>query len=127
MPGYEGEPVTAYVAVPSTGKRVALTVNQLGEFPRLDTEPSETVEVRLAFARTEPGAQVAVVAQDGGRLHTGRLSGALAVDAERQIAFGFKVSANVGLHRIAVSTPVGEVKTVEFWAGPPAILMQAAK
>jgi hypothetical protein len=61
-PPYDGEPVTAYIAVPSTGRKVALTVNQLGEFPRIATEPEEQVEVPLAFTRTP----VAVAAQDGG-------------------------------------------------------------
>ena len=125
-PGYDGEAVTAYVAVPSTSRKVAVTLNQLGEFPRQDTAPSENVEVRLVLPRTAPGERVAIVAQDGGRMHTGQLSTALVVDAERQVAFGFKVSPNVGLHRIAVTTPAGEVQTLEFWAGPPPVLMQAA-
>lgn len=125
-PAYEGEKVTAYIAVPSSSRKVALSVNQLGEFPRIDTTASEQVEVRLSFSSTQPGGRVAVVAQDGGRLHTGKLSAALPVDDARQIAFAFIVSPNVGTHRVSITTPTGEVKTLEFWAGPPPVLMRSA-
>ncbi len=118
-PAYDGEPVTAYIAVPSTGAKVALTVNQLGEFPRVQTAVGEKVEVRLAFTRTAPGTPVAMAAQDGGKLHPGKLSAALPVDAERQLAFAFTMSPNPGMHRVSVTTAAGELKTLEFWAGKP--------
>ncbi len=66
QPYYEGEPVTAYVRVGSTGKQAALTVNQGGEYPQLLTEPGEEVQIRLAFTRTPPGSPIALTAQDGG-------------------------------------------------------------
>ncbi len=126
-PDYEGEPVTAYVGVPSSGRKVALTVNQLGEFPRIDTAPSEKVEIRLVFATTAPGTPIAVAAQDGGKLHTGKLSAAQPLNAERQLAFAYTVSPNPGMHRVSVTTPAGELKTLEFWAGPPAALQREAR
>ncbi len=125
-PAYDGEKVTAYVASPSSGKRLALTVNQLGEFPRIWANPSERVEVRLAFTSTQPGGRVAIVAQDGGKLAGTKLSAALPVDDARQIAFAFTVSPNVGLHRVSITSPTGEAKTLEFWAGPPPVLMRSA-
>ncbi len=66
QPFYEGEPVTAYVRVGSTGRQAALAVNQGGEYPQLLTEPGEEVQIRLAFSRTEPGSPIALTAQDGG-------------------------------------------------------------
>jgi hypothetical protein len=126
-PAYDGEPVTAYVAVPSSRKRLALTVNQMGEFPRIPAEPGEQVEVRLAFTATAPGTPVAIAARDGGKLHTGKFSTALNLDDRREAAFGFTVSENVGMHQISVTTPTGEMKTLEFWAGQPPILMKLAK
>jgi len=118
VPAYEGEPVTAFVLVPSTGKKVALTSNQSGEYPKVLTEPGEAVEVRLAFTRSAPGDPVAVSAQDGGVLHVGKMAGKLEVDAQREISLGFLVSPNPGIHRITFTTGGGEAKTLNFWAGP---------
>ena len=126
QPAYDGEKVTAYVASANSGRKIALTVNQLGEFPRVWTNPSEPVEVRLAFTSTRPGSHVAVAAQDGGKFQGGVVSAALQVDDARQIAFAFTVSANPGMHRVSVTTPDGERKTLEFWAGPPSTLMSSA-
>jgi hypothetical protein len=126
-PALDGEKVTAYIAVPSTGKKVALTANQLGEFPRIQANESEQVEILLAFSTTKPGSRVALAVQDGGKLHTGRLSGALPVDDARHLAFAFTVSPNPGMHRVSVTTQTGELKTLEFWAGPPSVLMSASK
>ena len=50
-PYYRGEVVTAYVRVPSTKKHEALTVNQGGEFPRMMTQPGETVQVQERVRR----------------------------------------------------------------------------
>ena len=125
-PAYDGAEATAYVALPTTGRKVALTVNQLGEFPRIETKLSEQVEVRMAFTKAKPGDHVAVVAQDGGRLQTGKLSMALALDQNSQIAFAYTVSSNPGAHRLNVTTATGELKTLEFWAGTPPVLMNSA-
>jgi|GEM_PF-1876583 len=118
-PYYPGEPVTAYVRVPSTGKNEALTVNQGGEFPRMMTQPGETVQVRLSFTDTAPETPVALTAQDGGYIEGGLTSTAGKLDATKQLAFGFTVSKNPGIHRVTLKTPAGETKTLEFWAGPP--------
>ncbi len=147
QPFYEGEPVTAYVRVGSTGRQVALTVNQGGEYPQLLTEPGEEVQIRLAFTRTPPGSPIALTVQDGGLLNVSE--GGIAVpptssaapqgkesegmqsrppdparstagilDAQRQIGFAFRVSGNPGIHRVTVGSPSGETKVLEFWAGP---------
>jgi len=118
-PFYPGEPVTAYVRVPSTKKHSALTVNQGGEFPRMMTQPGETVQVRLAFSQTEPDTPVALTSQDGGLIEGGQRSTAGMLDAQRQLAFAYTVSRNPGIHRVTVTTPAGETKTLEFWAGDP--------
>lgn len=115
---YEGEPVTAHVLVPSSNRRLALTPNQNGEYPRVLTEPGEPVEVLLTFSQSPPGSVLAVSAQDGGLLHTGAAAAALKLDDNRQVALGFLVSGNPGIHRISLTTANGDTRTLQFWAGP---------
>jgi hypothetical protein len=117
--------VTAYVRVPSTKKQEALTVNQVGEFPRVMTQPGETVQVRLAFTRTEPGTPVALTSEDGGLIEGGQRSTAGKLDAARQLAFAYTVSQNPGIHRVSIRTPSGESKVLEFWVGKPLALKAA--
>jgi hypothetical protein len=118
-PLYEGEPVTAYVRVPSSKTSQALTVNQMGEYPQLDTQPGETVQIRLAFTKTAPDTPVALTSQDGGLIEGGQLSTAGMLDGSRQLAFAYTVSPNRGIHRVTLTTPAGETKTLQFWAGTP--------
>lgn len=92
QPAYPGEPVTAYVRVPSTKSAQALTVNQVGEFPRMMTQPGETVQVRLAFSQTEPDTPVALTSEDGGLIEGAQRSAAGKLDAARQLAFAYTVS-----------------------------------
>jgi hypothetical protein len=117
-PYYIGEKTTAYVRVPSSGRQEAMTVNQAGEFPRLQTRPGETVQVRLAFTETAPETPIALTAQDGGVIEGAVKATALPLGAARQLAFSFTVSTNPGLHRVTVGTPRREIKIFEFWAGP---------
>lgn len=122
QPFYPGEPVTAFVRVPSTAQQIAMTVNQGGEYPQLNADPGETVEVLLGFSQTEPGSPVALSAQDGGVLDDGKRTAALILDKNRQVAFSFKLTPNPGLHRIAIQSPTGETKTLEFWVGEPQVI-----
>lgn len=121
-PAYPGEAVTAYVRVPSTKSAQALTVNQAGEFPRMMTQPGETVQVRLAFTQSEPGSPVALSSEDGGLIESTWRTSAGKLDAARQLAFAYTVSKNPGIHRISIRTPSGESKILEFWAGQPLAL-----
>jgi hypothetical protein len=118
-PYYPGEVVTAYVRVPSMKKNEALTVNQGGEFPRMMTQPGETVQVRLAFTKTEPDTPVAITSQDGGLIEGGQRSTAGVLDATRQLAFAYTLSNTPGIHRVTLTTPAGETKALQFWVGPP--------
>lgn len=117
-PHYEGEPVAAYVRVGSSGEQAALSVSQGGEYPRVRVEPREEVQVRLRFEHTAPGTPIALAAQDGGRFADGQTGVMLRVDAARELAFPFAVSANEGTHRVTFTTPRGETKVLDFWAGP---------
>ena len=117
-PHFEGERVTAYVAVPSSGEKLAMEVNQMGEYPRLHVNPEETAEVRLQFSSVETGSRVAVAAQDGGKLDGQDRSTVLEVDDHRQVAFAFTASENEGIHRVVVTTSAGETKLLDFWVGP---------
>lgn len=115
---YEGEPVMAHVLLPSSNRRLALTPNQNGEYPRVLTEPGEAVEVLLTFSQSSPGSFLAVSAQDGGFVHTGAAAAALKLDENRQVTLGFLVSGNPGIHRISLTTANGDTRTLQFWAGP---------
>lgn len=118
VPAYEGEMVTVYVEVPSSGKKVALAPNQSGEYPKVVTQPGEAVEVRLAFTRSQPGEPVAVSVQDGGVLHVGKMAEKFELNENREVGMGFVVSTNPGIHRVTFTTAGGEAKTLNFWAGP---------
>ena len=111
--------MTAYVRVPSMKKNEALTVNQGGEFPRMMTQPGETVQVRLAFTKTEPDTPVAITSQDGGLIEGGQRSTAGVLDATRQLACAYTLSNTPGIHRVTLTTPAGETKALQFWVGPP--------
>ncbi|MBV6501493.1 MAG: hypothetical protein CJBNEKGG_04006 [Prosthecobacter sp.] len=121
-PAYPGEAVTAFVRVSSTKMQQALTVNQAGEFPRMMTQPGETVQVRLAFTQSKPGSPVALSSEDGGLIESTWRTTAGKLDAARQLAFAYTVSKNPGIHRISIRTPSGESKILEFWAGQPLAL-----
>ncbi len=118
-PRYDGEEVLAYVTVPSAKIAGAYTVNQAGEYPRVYTQPKERVEVTMQFSQSEPRTAVAVVVQDGGRLENGSVSQMVRLDEHRRIGFGFKVSSNVGIHRVTVTTSGGQARVLNFWAGAP--------
>ena len=105
--------------MPSTGQKIGVGVSQAGEYPRIYTAPKESVEVRLLFQDSKPGSKVAVSVQDGGALHTGTSSALMSLDELGQLAFGFNVSRNEGIHRVSFTTTGGEVKTLNFWAGEP--------
>lgn len=117
-PHYEGEPVTAFVRVGSSGEQVALSVSQGGEYPRVQIQPKEEVQVRLKFSTLAPQTPVAFTAQDGGAFKDGRPGAMFRVDDARELGFAFTASANEGTHRVTFSTPGGETKVLDFWVGP---------
>lgn len=117
-PQREGEMATAFVAVPSTGKKLRLEPNQLGEFPRVRMEPSESVGVHLVFPEAAPGALYTVAAQDGGIIEqSGQPGHLLALDSQRTLFFKFQASSNTGFHRLKIRSQGGENQLLEFWAG----------
>ena len=117
-PHYEGEPVTAYVRVGSSGEQSALTVSQGGEYPRVQIQPREKVQVRLKFGKLAPHTPVAFTAQDGGAFSDGKKGAMFLVDEMRELSFAFSASANEGTHRVTFATPQGETKVLDFWVGP---------
>ncbi len=122
IPRYDGEAVTAYVAVPSSGEKLAMTVNQMGEYPRVRVKPSERVKVLLQFTNLPEGTPVSFVAQDGGVMENNKAGLARQTDAQKQVAFEYQLSANDGVHRIHVTTANGEAKTLDFWVGPENVM-----
>jgi len=126
-PHYEGEAVTAHVRVGSSGEEVSLSVSQGGEYPRVQIQPREEVQVRLKFADTPAGTPVAFSAQDGGGFEGGKKGVMFRVDEGGTLAFAFTASANEGTHRVTFSTPRGETKVLDFWVGPFNTLRQFSR
>jgi len=124
-PHFEGEFIAAYVTLGASGRKLRMTVNQMGEFPRVQVATRERVQVELEFSRTQPGDHIAVAAQDGGFVD-GSHSAALTVNDQRRVRFAFDVSANDGVHYVSVMTQNGVSRLLDFWAGPMPTLRSTA-
>lgn len=102
----------AYIHIPSSGRRVAMAANQLGEYPSIETLTSETVGVRLMLDGVKPGTPVRVVILDGGTFPAGKgISQLMEVSDWHGVAFEYTTSANVGTHRVLVEA-VGQPKRI---------------
>jgi hypothetical protein len=127
QPEVDGEVATAFVAVPSTGKKLRLAQNQMGEFPMVEIVPSETVDVHVVFPMAEVGSRYAIVAQDGGIIAEAARPGyAKVLDSKRTLHFQYTCSANTGMHRVVLRSESGESKILEFWAGGTLPVMKSA-
>jgi len=125
QPHFEGEFIAAYVTLGASGRKLRMTVNQIGEFPRVQIATRERVQVELEFSRSRPGDHIAVAAQDGGFVDGSR-SAALTVNDQRRARFAFDASSNEGVHHVSVLTQSGERRLLDFWAGPMPILRSTA-
>lgn len=125
-PHHEDEPVEAYVTVGSTGRKLRMDVNQLGEYPRVQIKAGDKLDVRLQFNRSAPGSAIALTAQDGGRFASSTASQQAVLDEARQASFSFEASTNEGIHRVTFLSPLGEVKTLDFWVGPLNVMRTSA-
>lgn len=112
----------ARIKLPASKEELMLNVNQLGAYPRVYVNALDTVKVSLDFSSSPPDTKVAVVAQDGGRLNDGKTSALLTLDQARQVAFNFKVTDGDGTHRVTITTPGADSKSLDFWVGQEAPL-----
>lgn len=126
-PHYEGEPVVAQVTTGKDGRKLHLEVNQMGEYPRVQVEAGEIVKVRMQFQRSPAEMPLALTAQDGGGLAGGKPSQSVRLASDRSASFDFTAGQNVGVHRVTVATPSGEIKTFDFWVGPLNIMRTTAQ
>ncbi|MFN0076577.1 MAG: hypothetical protein ACKVY0_08890 [Prosthecobacter sp.] len=126
-PHYEGEPVVAQVTTGQGKRNLHLEVNQMGEYPRVQVAPQESVNIKLQFQTSKTGMPVALTAQDGGTLAGAKVSQRVVLDDQRSVFFDFAASANVGTHRVTIATPAGEVKTLDFWVGEPNTMRTTAQ
>lgn len=107
----------AYIHVPSAGIRTALTPNQLGEYPPVETRLNDTVGVRLQLPEVKPGTPVRVVILDGGTFPADQGVSRLLEAADwRGVAFEFTTSGNIGTHRILVQAPGQPSRILDFTA-----------
>lgn len=125
-PHHEDEPVEAYVTVGSSGRKLRMEVNQLGEYPRVQIKAGDKVDVRLQFNRSAPGSSIALTAQDGGHFSSSTPSLQAVLDESRQASFSFEASTNEGIHRVTFLSALGEVKTLDFWVGPLNVMRTTA-
>lgn len=126
-PHYEGEPVVAKVTTGKSGRKLHLEVNQMGEYPRVQVDAGEAVNVRMQFQRSPAEMPLALTAQDGGGLAGSKPSQSVRLASDRSATFEFTAGQNDGVHRVTVATPAGEVKTFDFWVGPLNIMRTTAQ
>lgn len=125
-PHYEGEYVAADVTT-QDGRKLRMSVNQLGEYPRVQVRAGELVQVRMQFQSSPPGMPIALTAQDGGTLAAGKPTQSVQLGEDRTASFEFTAGTNDGIHRISVTTPEGEVKNFDFWVGALNVMRTAAR
>lgn len=111
----------AYCHVPSSGLRVSMEANQLGEFPPLDTHTKETVGVRLALDSVPADTPVRLVILDGGSFPSVEgFSRLIKAQKSGVVAFEYTTSANTGTHRILVQAAGYPSRILDFTAHTPA-------
>jgi hypothetical protein len=118
-PLWAGEPVVARVEF--EGRRVQLTPNQLGEFPRLNVAAGAGARVRLAFPEGTAASPVIIAPLDGGTVEAGQLSLVRELGTDHAVGFTYKASTYAGVHRVQVRRPGQAPVVLEFWAGQPEI------
>ena len=101
---------------------VEATPNELGVFQRVYVQPRETVPISVRLPEGDPGEQVGVAAQDGGKIvEVEAVAGVFELDAQRTLHFNFQLNEDEGIYRITLRRG-GEVKVIELWAGAPLAL-----
>ncbi len=133
QPSFQGDPVIGFISLPRRGNdgagkgRFELKPNGNGEFPRIYVAEEEEVEVRLLYPEAKEGAQYAVAAQDGGLLDDGFPTAMVVADKNKEVAFRFAPSANVGTHRIVVRSTAGEATILDLWVGDEVVFAKSNK
>jgi len=111
------------VATVSVGDRAEeLIANEVGDFPRVNVAPRQTVPVRLVYPQAEPGAPIVVQVMDGGAMASPErpaginhdLVRLLRLDQARSAEMSFTVSEHGGMHRL-VLTQGADKKVLDFW------------
>jgi hypothetical protein len=72
----------------------------------------------MAFEKGKEGDAVTVQVEDGGQLDTKTQAKIAKVDGKGRINFKYRVTGERGAFRVVVRKGA-EVKTFEFWVGPP--------
>lgn len=107
----------AYIHIPSTGRRIAMEANQIGEFPAIETRLNDTVGVRLSLDAVKSGTPVRVVILDGGSFPAaGGVAQVLEASKWGGVAFEFTTSGNIGFHRLLVQAQGQASRILNFSA-----------
>ncbi|HEY5895676.1 MAG TPA: hypothetical protein VIT91_20850 [Chthoniobacterales bacterium] len=107
----------AIAAVSYAGRKYSLQPTQYGFFDRVLIEPSAKVPVQVTYPDGEPGEKVIVEVEDGGQLDNDSILAVQALDDEKRLAFVFQATDQTGIFRVTLRKG-GDVKTLNFWAGP---------
>ncbi len=108
----------AHSVVVVNKKRMELTSNIAGEFPRVQVKPKETIPVRVTFPGGDPGDFVMIEAKDGGHLENRKIVKPTALDAKRGVDFEFTTNQEEGVYRVLVRRG-SDQRLLDFWVGEP--------
>jgi hypothetical protein len=115
--------VQAYVV--SGGKKVVMTPDQGGTYPRIFLDPLSKTQVTFEFPNGQQGEQLVATALDGGILEGSYSSEILTLNSAGIVNLNFQLGQNPGVYRIRVEQGA-EAVTLNYWAGPDNDFKQAA-
>jgi hypothetical protein len=121
-PELNGEMAEATVS--AGGKNYVLQPNQIGNFQRVYVEPGAIVPVKVTYPEGEAGEKLIIQAEDGGRLDSGKPVNVDELDQNKSLTFKFLLTNQIGVHRVTLRKGA-DVKTLDFWVGPPLPVAQA--
>lgn len=110
-----GTPAQATVLV--KGKKINLTPDEIGFFPRILLGVNEKVKVVVSYPEGTPEDPLVIQAEDGGHVNQNQIVTHGKLDASKQISFDFEAGENDGIYRVTVRKGFDE-KRLDFWVGP---------
>jgi len=105
-------PATASVNV--NGQSYTLKPNQIGNFQRITVAPSSSIDLSVAFPKSQPGDVVSVQAEDGGSVNDGGIATPMPLDDKKALNFNFKTTSQPGIYRVTLRNGA-DVKRLQFW------------
>ena len=117
-PASAGAPVVASIQMAGQPVR-NLTPNQVGAFPRVIVRPGEKISAEVTWPAAAADDEVLIQMEDGGQLDNGAMAKMVKLDARKALTFEVNVSAETGMHRVALNQGEDR-KVLEFWVAETA-------